>query len=418
MVPYLRQIGRWVAEFELLLVLLLLPIFILSDRHLWLGVLLWLTLVALRWFGTGQALWTSPATVILAVFVCLVPVTLSVTPLPDLTRNALGYLMAGLVLFLAVINWVDTTEHLWWLLTGVMLCLIALALVTPLLEPTLVRHMPDGVRRVAGVIPEQVNPNVISGTLVIWLPVAAVLAWHPIGRALRQRRILRILAFTGVALSLTGLLLLNSRGAWLAGIVGVALAITLKWPQMRRLTPLILVLVWLVAAQGALARLAGLMFPSDTFAGLEARREIWSHAYGAIQDFALTGMGMGTWSRLGPLLYPYLSIKPTQVIPHAHNLLLQVGVDLGVMGLVAYVALVGLSLGLTARAYRRLNDGAHVGLAALGLGITAGLFAMLVHGMFDAVTWGTKPAVFAWVLMAVAIVLFRFAESTKLEAEH
>ncbi len=50
-------------------------------------------------------------------------------------------------------------------------------------------------------------------------------------------------------------------------------------------------------------------------------------------------MGVGTFRRLVPLIYPYFLISPDTDIAHAHNHLLQVGLDLGLPGLISYVAL-------------------------------------------------------------------------------
>ncbi len=49
-------------------------------------------------------------------------------------------------------------------------------------------------------------------------------------------------------------------------------------------------------------------------------------------------MGLGTFREVGRLFYP-LSIPPDYDFAHAHNELLQAGLDLGVPGLVAFVAI-------------------------------------------------------------------------------
>ena len=59
----------------------------------------------------------------------------------------------------------------------------------------------------------------------------------------------------------------------------------------------------------------------------------------ALQDFVFTGIGIGNFNLVIPQLYPYITIPPGVDIPHAHNLLLQIGLDLGLPGLIAYLGL-------------------------------------------------------------------------------
>ncbi|MER3513799.1 MAG: hypothetical protein C4310_04935, partial [Chloroflexota bacterium] len=77
----------------------------------------------------------------------------------------------------------------------------------------------------------------------------------------------------------------------------------------------------------------------------EGRLELWSRALEAIADYPFTGIGMGTFDHVIPLRYPYVLLAGAELaVPHAHNLFLQVAVDLGLPGLIAFVALLGLVL--------------------------------------------------------------------------
>jgi putative inorganic carbon (HCO3(-)) transporter len=77
---------------------------------------------------------------------------------------------------------------------------------------------------------------------------------------------------------------------------------------------------------------------------LEDRVEIWSRALYAIQDFPFTGCGLGAFRRVVPILYPFFTVPPDTDIAHAHNIFLQTALDLGIPGLVAYLALLGSAL--------------------------------------------------------------------------
>ncbi len=62
-----------------------------------------------------------------------------------------------------------------------------------------------------------------------------------------------------------------------------------------------------------------------------------------LQDFPFTGIGMGTFTQVADRLYPFFLYAPGTV-EHAHNLFLQVGVDLGLPGLIAWLAIFMIGL--------------------------------------------------------------------------
>ena len=142
------------------------------------------------------------------------------------------------------------------------------------------------------------------------------------------------------------------------------------------------------------------------------RPEIWLRAVSAIQDFPWTGIGLGLFEPVIPQLYPYFVLADG--IEHAHNLFLQVGVDMGIPGLVAYLAIIFCTVAALARPLQRpwrrtVQDQTSQSERrrqsrnwALAAGTLASLAAMGVHGLVDAVTWGTKLAFLPWLLFALA----------------
>lgn len=132
---------------------------------------------------------------------------------------------------------------------------------------------------------------------------------------------------------------------------------------------------------------------------------MWSRALYAIQDFAFTGIGMGSFPQVIPLLYPYVLYKSGVTITHAHNIWLQVAIDLGVPGLIAFISMVLITAVLAVRSLRTLADNSMFGLAWLQRGALAGLAAVLIHGLLDAVTWNTRPAFLVWALWGAAVAV-------------
>lgn len=405
-------IVRRVAAWELPLLLLVLPGLIL--RPTWVGAgavaVLWLC----RWIAWGRFTRPAPPNLPILLLGALVPVSLAVTPTPAATRVQAGYLLAGLALYFAVLNWTVDSRRFRILLDGLLIAVLGLTVFSPLLIESNegVRWLPAGVTALARRLPERINPNVLAGNLAPWWPLTLALTWYPPGSP--QRRWWRILA--GVtALVLGGMLaVLASRGIWLAlGLTGLVLLLV-RWPALGRGWPLAVALVWLVVAQRLPERLTAVTLDTGALGGLTVRAEIWQRAVFALGDFALTGMGMGAWAQVAPVLYPYLHIGANTTVPHAHQLFLQVGLDLGLPGLALFLATMGLGVWMAGQSYRRYGgrpEPENRGRAALALALLAGLLIILSHGLVDAVTWGTKPAALTWLLLALTAVLYLDTET-------
>ncbi|MCW5859316.1 MAG: O-antigen ligase family protein [Caldilineales bacterium] len=121
-----------------------------------------------------------------------------------------------------------------------------------------------------------------------------------------------------------------------------------------------------------------------------------------LADFPFTGAGIGTFDRVVPILYPLFLSTPGSPVSHAHNLILQVGVDLGLPGLIAWLAVLVNTFLLLAGVLRQRQDALPWALAA---GVAGSLGVMLVHGLVDAALWGSKPAFLPWLFVALAVVV-------------
>ncbi|MCX7851891.1 MAG: O-antigen ligase family protein [Caldilineales bacterium] len=404
-------LARRVAAWELPLVLLVLPGLIL--RPMWVSAAAVAVLWLCRWMAWGRLTRPAPPNLPLLLLGALIPVSLAITPTPAATRVQAGYLLAGLALYFAVLNWAVDARRLQTLLGGVMVVALGLALFSPLLIESHegFRWLPAGWMALARRLPERINPNVLAGNLAPLWPLTLALAWRPPGERGWWWRGLA----GGVTLVL-GLVLLGlaSRGIWLAlGLTGLLL-LPLRWPGLRRGWPLAVALIWLVIAQRLPERLAAVTLDTGALGGWTVRTEIWQRAAFALGDFALTGMGMGAWAQVAPVLYPYLHIGANTTVPHAHQLFLQVGLDLGVPGLTLFLATIGLGVWMAWQSYRRYRDGTEPenrSRAALALALLASFLIILSHGLVDAVSWGTKPAVFTWLVLALTTVLYLNAET-------
>ena len=132
--------------------------------------------------------------------------------------------------------------------------------------------------------------------------------------------------------------------------------------------------------------------------------ELWQRAIYMIQDFPYTGIGLGTFSRVAPVLYPFFLIGPDVTVPHSHNMFLQAGVDLGIPGLVAFIALL-TAISFTAVEAVRMAKSTEFGPLAIGL--FGGFLVYLTHGLLDYVTHSTKPGIVIWAIIRLIVALYR-----------
>ena len=254
------------------------------------------------------------------------------------------------------------------------------------------------------------NPNEVGGALLWFVPVYFAIAASLITRRSGSQRVwLAVLLLTGGLLGSLALLVGQSRSA----ILGLALSmLLLLWLGGRwgRITTLLAVGAGMVAfvAMGAPQLLdAGSDTPATAaFVGsldASSRVEIWTRALYTIHDFPFTGMGLNNFRRVMPILYPTFIIPPGLDIAHAHNHMLQVAVDLGLPGLVAWLALWGATGAMLLVIWRRSAPGLERAAAA---GFAAALLAWAVYGMTDTIALGAKPGIAFWMLLGLIALLF------------
>jgi len=317
--------------------------------------------------------------------------------------------------------------------------------------------------------PDGLQPNEVAGVLLWVAPVALAVsagAWQSTGAGGRRWLARGASAAAGLAgLALLGVMVLSQSRSGLLGLAaGLAAMLYLalwsgrRWlaaalaPGRRRL--------WLLAATLAAVALlsgAGLRYwqplaasvrqalapsgadpaSSNLLTSLDARVEIWSRAIYGIEDFPFTGMGLNTFRKLLFVLYPPFSVSPDAVLGHAHNTWLQVALDLGLPGLVAYLAawlatgtmlLQSLQVGRDARGgpsslgIRRLPShlppppgagilqGDSSALThAMAVGILGALAGSLVFGLTDTVALGARPGFLWWMMLGLAVVAWHHA---------
>jgi hypothetical protein len=225
------------------------------------------------------------------------------------------------------------------------------------------------------------HPNNVAGILEIAFPICLALTVYPRhARATAQS----IMLFVLLSIIGLGLVMTASRGAWLAiGIAG-ALIVLLAWinhdesakPFLRSrgwLIGLVVVAGLIVFGAGPVAHSIGTI---QTASGDFPRSELYRQVWGLIQDYAFTGAGLASF----PMVYStYQLLIQVYFLPHAHNIFLQIWIEQGLLGIVAFTWLIVALCRWVWQQRGKMNW-----LVVGGIGATA---AMLVHGLIDAPLW-------------------------------
>lgn len=425
---HIGAVVEWIVRLELLWLAILSPFYLFPSATFALALLGVPLLWVARRVARGRFLPSTPFDWPLALIALMSLVSLYATFDIGFSLSKVAGLLFGIGVFYAVVDWVSNRPRMGWALAGYVLLGGALAAVgllgagwvnkVPVLKefgnvfPMLVQGLPGAENGI--------HPNELAGALMWVVPLqVALLGWSWSGglRAGRGRWAQRLGLLLVASTSAGTLLLTQSRGALGGFAVAMLLLLFLALWRARILLLLLLLLGGVAIAYmgpqqitDKLVETFGTGFsPTDSVRSIGGREEIWSRAIYGIEDFSITGMGMGTFRRVMPTLYPSRSFAPSQDLGHAHNHLLQTALDLGLPGLVAYLALWMLAALLALLAWRRSSDG--LSRAAVA-GTIGGLLAYFVYGITDTVALGAKPGVFFWVLLALLAVLWRMIIST------
>jgi len=419
-----HRMASIIAGAEILLLIAIYAMFTFSDRVPLPGLvamgLLWMA----RWWATGRLTAATPMDVAILGILATVPVSLYASVDWGLSQPKVYGLILGVAIFYAVVNAIRTIRGVQFAAAALVLvsaAVVMLGLVgtdwskTKLFSlPQVYGHLPKLVQGIPRSLGGGFAPNGIGGTLIFLIPVLLSLLWRRQllkGSEEHNSRLLQVwrvwyrptLALS-LVLTASTLILTQSRGSFIG--IAVGLLVLAAWHDRRALwaIPAVALAVFAVFKSGRGWELTQFVLRVDAGARtVQGRMEIWQRAVYMIQDFPYTGIGIGTFDKVANVLYPFFLVGPDARVTHAHNELLQVAVDLGIPGLVAYVALLSAFAVTAWRAYHALDDR---WLRALIVGLACGMLAHQVFGLTDAFLLGTKPGVVMWVFLGIVTALY------------
>jgi putative inorganic carbon (hco3(-)) transporter len=250
----------------------------------------------------------------------------------------------------------------------------------------------------------RLNANVTGGMLAMVLPV-----YVPLIGLLRTdehlqlprwlQRLLPVAWMAAAGVTLLGLLVSTSRGAWIAVLGGGAL--WALWQGLGRWVDARARLKWMVGvgATGAVLLVAAfsviLAYDLPGAAALTNRLTLLQKTLLLARDYVFTGAGLGTFMMNYSIYTLLIHVGHSD---HSHNLLVDLVIEQGIVGLALFLALVILCLAQGLRRLQRSRSRTTRWLTETGL---VALAVVLIHGMVDDVLYGSRGLLLLFVPFAL-----------------
>lgn len=255
---------------------------------------------------------------------------------------------------------------------------------------------------------QNLHKNITGGVLLVLFPFAlmgVVSAWT------RHHVSFFILAVMILPVILFGLVMSVSRGAWLGFAFSIFYATyfywrfgvdrhsILKWAGDLFVLATIILLIYgfyLIVTVPQYKDYVNLILGDSTI----SRVDLWQDSLPLIQDYWYTGSGLGSTT----MVYSsYVFLLHVPFLTHSHNLFMQIAIEQGLPGLIAFVSMVIFTIWGLIYTARQSNRVVRLYCAL----VIASLAGMLIHGIVEAGLYAHQlvPIVFLPFGFALALLL-------------
>jgi O-antigen ligase len=274
------------------------------------------------------------------------------------------------------------------------------------------------------------NGQLFSGFLLLLLPLLVALSFSA------AEGTLRVMAQFAIALAVPALLLAQTRSSW----IGMAVALLVLGALALRYTPaerrgalpkhqLVVPLAALVGALGlflvvsrmtpVIAARAKTLATASQDASFAWRLEMWKGAWQLIRERPLLGWGIGSFPLEQTRTVPFAQSRALvqQMGPslqeQAHNEYLQIGAELGVLGLALYFWVLGAFFYTGLRSLRRREEGFR---KLVLLGCLAGVAGQMVDALSNPAWRFADVSFLFWLMLGLGMAATRASRSSTAEA--
>jgi len=247
------------------------------------------------------------------------------------------------------------------------------------------------------------NPNVLAEYLIMLIPLLLALV------ILADTKRTRFAVFLALVFSLGCLVYTWSRGAWLGFMLGAAIFLLMY--SKKTLMVLIpgalaapLVLLVLPRDNSIVQRFMSIGNMADS--STSYRVNIWRGVCDLVSDFWAGGIGIGyePFRRV----YPTYSLEAIEAAPHSHNLFLQILVEIGIVGLIVFLAAMFVYSKRTLSVFVSESRNRKLIPAAL----FCGTLSVLAQGMTDYIWYNYRVYLMFWLLIGLGAAALKNLENS------
>jgi putative inorganic carbon (HCO3(-)) transporter len=251
---------------------------------------------------------------------------------------------------------------------------------------------------------EGFHPNAVGGTLLLIAPLVLVLIFR---RFFENKKNTEVVKKTGINLwavflsifLLFVILMTQSRGTWIALILSsVIMAVLTSSTIKRKIIAGLLGAISFAVFGFAYILLLGPRKPSlgipELIGSFSDRGQVWMIGIKTIIKNPLTGIGMNQIRFLPEVGYEK---------SHVHNHLINIGAELGLPGLIAYL---GILFGIAIMVYEIVRKCENPTLKMVALSLGWGQLAHFIFGISDSIPLGAKTSIFFWFSAALIAAIY------------
>lgn len=263
------------------------------------------------------------------------------------------------------------------------------------------------ILKVAEVIPKiegnlpgalyRVSANAIGGVIILIIPLSLLLFLSYFrekkGNHFIVYRPFALIFFIGILFVIFAILFLTqSLGSWLGLLISIwVLLFPWKWKKWSLIVLLLLVLCLIILNTNTIKVIINEVKIDITF-----REPWWLTGVKTINQRPFFGIGMNQFRQIPSIGYE---------IAHVHNHLLHTAAELGIPGLIAYLAIL-VGTGFMCIEIWNKSNIRWMRIAALGLG--CGQLAHFMFGIGDSIPLGAKVGVLFWFSLGLITAIYNF----------